>query len=117
MRVLYLLCVLLLFLCQSAAGEKLRHRGGNRAKQIRSAAQLLLTSRDKKATRKGCGSRVEHRLCMEKAQVQFPMAFPAPGDLYDSLQCHYNHGHCRRLCFHNERPIGTCTNGRQRCCR
>ncbi|XP_053239712.1 gallinacin-13-like [Podarcis raffonei] len=60
MRKLYLLCVLLLFLCQSAA---------------------------------------------------------APGDLYDSLQCHYNHGHCRRLCFHNERPIGTCTNGRQRCCR
>uniref|UniRef100_A0A8D0DK89 Beta-defensin-like domain-containing protein n=1 Tax=Salvator merianae TaxID=96440 RepID=A0A8D0DK89_SALMN len=41
----------------------------------------------------------------------------AIGDLYDSLQCHNNHGHCRRLCFYNERPIGTCTNRRQRCCK
>ncbi|XP_077188722.1 beta-defensin 127 [Paroedura picta] len=41
----------------------------------------------------------------------------ASKNLYDSLECSNNHGHCRRLCFHNERPIGTCTNGRQRCCK
>ncbi|KAM6465788.1 beta-defensin 13-like [Liasis olivaceus] len=42
---------------------------------------------------------------------------PAKGDLYDSLVCHNNHGHCRRLCFHREQIIGTCTNGRQHCCK
>ncbi|XP_060104029.1 gallinacin-13-like [Heteronotia binoei] len=42
---------------------------------------------------------------------------PASRNLYDSLECSNNHGHCRRLCFHNERPIGTCTNGRQHCCK
>ncbi|XP_053140807.1 gallinacin-13-like [Hemicordylus capensis] len=41
----------------------------------------------------------------------------AVGDLYDSLECRNQHGHCRRLCFHNERPIGTCTNRRQLCCK
>uniref|UniRef100_A0A8D2JFT7 Beta-defensin-like domain-containing protein n=1 Tax=Varanus komodoensis TaxID=61221 RepID=A0A8D2JFT7_VARKO len=39
------------------------------------------------------------------------------GDLYDSLECHNHHGHCRRICFHNERSIGTCTNRRQLCCK
>ncbi|XP_061482475.1 beta-defensin 13-like [Rhineura floridana] len=42
---------------------------------------------------------------------------PATGDLYDSLQCYNNRGHCRRLCFYNEGQIGTCTNRRQRCCK
>uniref|UniRef100_A0A8B9Q152 Beta-defensin-like domain-containing protein n=1 Tax=Apteryx owenii TaxID=8824 RepID=A0A8B9Q152_APTOW len=37
--------------------------------------------------------------------------------LSDSQQCRNNHGHCRRLCFHMERWAGSCSNGRQRCCR
>ncbi|XP_070590926.1 beta-defensin 13-like [Erythrolamprus reginae] len=44
-------------------------------------------------------------------------AVPAKGDLYDSLVCRNNHGRCRRICFHHEQVIGTCTNGRQRCCK
>uniref|UniRef100_A0A8C6V9T0 Beta-defensin-like domain-containing protein n=1 Tax=Naja naja TaxID=35670 RepID=A0A8C6V9T0_NAJNA len=39
------------------------------------------------------------------------------GNLYDSLVCRNIHGHCRRLCFHHEQVIGTCTNGRQHCCK
>ncbi|XP_068793028.1 beta-defensin 125 [Struthio camelus] len=39
-----------------------------------------------------------------------------PG-LPDSQQCRNNHGHCRRLCFHMERWAGSCSNGRQRCCK
>ncbi|NXE56105.1 GLL13 protein, partial [Dromaius novaehollandiae] len=41
---------------------------------------------------------------------------PARG-LSDSQQCRNNRGHCRRLCFHMERWAGSCSNGRQRCCR
>ncbi|KFV76996.1 Gallinacin-13 [Struthio camelus australis] len=41
---------------------------------------------------------------------------PARG-LPDSQQCRNNHGHCRRLCFHMERWAGSCSNGRQRCCK
>ncbi|NXA86459.1 GLL13 protein, partial [Melanocharis versteri] len=41
---------------------------------------------------------------------------PARG-LSDSQQCRSNRGHCRRLCFHMERWEGSCSNGRQRCCR
>uniref|UniRef100_A0A8C8RQY1 Beta-defensin-like domain-containing protein n=1 Tax=Pelusios castaneus TaxID=367368 RepID=A0A8C8RQY1_9SAUR len=36
---------------------------------------------------------------------------------YDTIQCLTNHGHCRRLCFHMERQVSTCTNGHQRCCK
>ncbi|NXW67380.1 gallinacin-13-like [Hirundo rustica] len=41
---------------------------------------------------------------------------PARG-LSDSQQCRSNRGRCRRLCFHMERWEGSCSNGRQRCCR
>uniref|UniRef100_A0A8C4Y0X9 Beta-defensin-like domain-containing protein n=1 Tax=Gopherus evgoodei TaxID=1825980 RepID=A0A8C4Y0X9_9SAUR len=39
------------------------------------------------------------------------------GSAYDTLQCLSKHGHCRRLCFHMERQVGTCTNGHMRCCK
>ncbi|XP_054828144.1 gallinacin-13-like [Eublepharis macularius] len=45
------------------------------------------------------------------------LSVPANGNLYDTLECYNKHGRCRRLCFHNERPIGTCTGGRQHCCK
>uniref|UniRef100_A0A8C3I7E9 Beta-defensin-like domain-containing protein n=1 Tax=Chrysemys picta bellii TaxID=8478 RepID=A0A8C3I7E9_CHRPI len=34
-----------------------------------------------------------------------------------SGECLSNHGHCRRLCFHMEHQVGTCTNGHLRCCK
>uniref|UniRef100_A0A8D0HIA8 Beta-defensin-like domain-containing protein n=1 Tax=Sphenodon punctatus TaxID=8508 RepID=A0A8D0HIA8_SPHPU len=35
----------------------------------------------------------------------------------DTQQCQSSRGHCRMLCFHMERRVGTCSNGRQRCCK
>ncbi|XP_060610612.1 beta-defensin 108B [Anolis sagrei] len=42
---------------------------------------------------------------------------PATGDLYDTLECRNYRGRCRRHCFYNEEQIGTCTGGRQLCCK
>ncbi|XP_037749378.1 gallinacin-13-like [Chelonia mydas] len=49
--------------------------------------------------------------------IFFLQAAPTRGSAYDTLQCLSNHGHCRPLCFHMERQVGTCTNGHQRCCK
>uniref|UniRef100_A0A803THE1 Beta-defensin-like domain-containing protein n=1 Tax=Anolis carolinensis TaxID=28377 RepID=A0A803THE1_ANOCA len=38
-------------------------------------------------------------------------------DLYDTLECRNHQGRCRRHCFYNEEHIGTCTGGRQLCCK